>query len=206
VSVILAKNWWSLVIRGMAAIVLGLITAIRPGISLGALVLVFAVYAIIDGLVGIAGAGRAAEAHEHWGPLMIEGLAGVAAGVTAIAWPAITPLYLVYVIAAWALVTGVFEIIAALRLRKHIAGEWLLALSGLASLILGTLMLAIPLAEPLAIAFWVGAYAFVFGTLLIGLGIRLRRAVAPRARRSGIGSAVDDGPGLNESRPVKHHR
>jgi len=83
-------------------------------------------------------------------------------------------LSLIYVIAAWALVTGVLEIAAGLRLREYIRGEWLLVLSGVASLILGVLMIAIPLAGSLAIAFWVGAYAFVFGALLVGLGFRLR--------------------------------
>ena len=151
-SVLLAKNWWSLVIRGVAAIALGVITFAHPGLSLGALVLVFGFYALIDGLVKMAGAVRAIT----------------------IAWPAITALSLVYVVAAWALVTGVFEIMAAVRLRKHVSGEWLLALSGFASLILGILMIAVPLAGALAIALWVGAYAFVFGALLIGLGLRLR--------------------------------
>ena len=173
-SVILAKNWWSLVIRGLVAISLGLITVVWPGISLGRLVLVFFVYVLIDGLLGVAGAARAAEEHERWGPLLIEGLAGIATAIVTIAWPTITALSLVYVIAAWALVTGVLEIAAGLRLREYIPGEWLLVLSGVASLILGMLMIAIPLAGSLAIAFWVGAYAFVFGALLVGLGFRLR--------------------------------
>jgi uncharacterized membrane protein HdeD (DUF308 family) len=172
--ILLAKNWWSLILRGVAAISLGVITIVRPGITLGALVLLFGFYALIDGLLSFAGAVRAAEAHERWGALLIEGLAGIAAGIVTFAWPAITALSLVYVIAAWALVTGIFEIAAAVRLRKYVAGEWLLALSGVASLILGILMLSVPLAGALAIAFWVGAYAFVFGVLLIALGFRLR--------------------------------
>jgi uncharacterized membrane protein HdeD (DUF308 family) len=112
----------------------------------------------------------------------------VTAGIIALAWPAITALYLLYVIAAWALVTGVFEIIAALRLRKFIAGEWLFALSGAASLILGILILAVPLTRPLAIAYWVGAYALVFGALLIGLGIRLRTWLKSPSAGSQLGS------------------
>src|SRR2546427_1657065 len=122
----------------------------------------------------MAGAVRAGKAHERWGALMLEGIAGIVVWIITIAWPAITALSLVYVVAAWALVTGVFEIMAAVRLRKHVSGEWLLALSGFASLILGILMIAVPLAGALAIALWVGAYAFVFGVLLIGLGFRLR--------------------------------
>jgi uncharacterized membrane protein HdeD (DUF308 family) len=173
-TVILAKNWWSLVIRGVAAILLGVITFIWPGITLGALVLLFGFYALIDGLVSLAGAVRAAGAHERWGALLIEGLAGIAAGIITFAWPSITALSLVYVIAAWALVTGVFEIVAAARLRKYIEGEWLLALSGLASLVLGVVMIALPLAGALAIAYWIGIYAFIFGVLLVALGFRLR--------------------------------
>ena len=173
-KILIAKNWWSLVLRGLAAIVLGLITIVWPGITLGALVLLFGAYALIDGLLSLAGAVRAAENHERWGALLFEGLAGIAAGIVTFAWPAITALTLVYVIAAWALITGVFEIAAAVRLRKVLPGEWLLALSGFASLILGILMIAVPLAGALAIAFWVGIYAFVFGALLIALGLRLR--------------------------------
>jgi uncharacterized membrane protein HdeD (DUF308 family) len=91
-----------------------------------------------------------------------------------IAWTAITALTLAYIISAWAFITGIFEIAAAFRLRRYVSGEWLLALRGFASLILGMLMIAIPLASPLPIAAWIGAYGFIFGALLIGLGFRLR--------------------------------
>src|SRR5579872_2825589 len=144
--ILIAKNWWSLVLRGLAAILLGFITVIWPGITLGALVLLFGAYALIDGVLSLVGAVRAAESHERWGVLLFEGLAGIVAGIVTFVWPAITALTLIYVIAAWALVTGVFEIVAAIRLRKYIPGEWMLGLSGLASLILGILMIAVPLA------------------------------------------------------------
>jgi len=173
-KVVLARNWWLLVIRGVIGILLGVVTFIWPGITLGALVLLFGFYALIDGLLSLAGAVRAASTHERWGALLIEGLAGIAAGIITFAWPSITALSLVYLIAAWALVTGVLEIIAAARLRKYIEGEWLLALSGVTSLVLGILMIALPLVGAFAIAYWVGAYAFVFGVLFIALGFRLR--------------------------------
>src|SRR5260370_34721644 len=132
VSVILAKNWWSLVIRGLAAIALGLITLVqwetRSGITLRTLAQVFFVYTLFDGLVSIAGALRAAEAHQRWTSLLMEGLAGIATAILTIAWPRITVFSLIYIIAAWALFTGVFEIAAALRLRRYVRGEWLLAL------------------------------------------------------------------------------
>src|SRR5438105_15380938 len=120
-SFILAKNWWSLVLRGLVGIVIGVITFIWPGITLGALVLLFAAYALIDGLVAIAGAVRAAETHERWGILILEGVLGVAVAVISVAWPAITAVAFVYLIAVWALATGIIEILAAVRLRRYLA-------------------------------------------------------------------------------------
>ncbi len=172
--ILLAKNWWSLVIRGLVAILFGLITFAWPGITLAALVLLFGAYALIDGIVSLVGVFRASRAHERWGALLLEGLAGIIAGLVTFFWPAITALALVYVIAAWALVTGVFEIAAAIRLRKYITGEWLLVLSGVVSVILGLLFIIAPLAGALAIALWVGIYAVIFGGLLVALGLRLR--------------------------------
>ena len=174
-QVILAKNWWSLVIRGMAAILLGVITVVRNAISIDELGLLFFVYALFDGVVGIAGAARAGEAHSRWTNLMIEGLTGMGAAVAVItlrATGAVLPLE--SVIAAWALATGVLEIAAARRLRKHIAGEWLLALSSTASLALGIMTIALPRANTAGIASRVGAYGFAFGIVLIALAFRLR--------------------------------
>ncbi|MFL6351052.1 MAG: HdeD family acid-resistance protein [Bryobacteraceae bacterium] len=171
---VLANNWWSLVIRGLIAILLGILTLARPGITVGALVILFGAYAFIDGVVNIAGAWRASKAHERWGVLVIEGVVGILAGIVTFAWPAITAIVLIYVIAAWAIVTGIFEIMAAVRLRKHISGEWLLALAGVASVVFGILLMAAPLIGALVIGIWIGVYALIFGAMLIGLGLRLR--------------------------------
>ena len=173
-SVILAKNWWSLAIRGAVAIALGLIALAAHDVTIKTLVFAFFGYAFIDGLVALAGAVRAAESHERWASMLLEALAGMAVALIAVAWPAITALELIRLIAAWALATGVFEIASAIRLRKIVPGEWLLVLSGVASLVLGTLMAALPLAGATAIATWMGTYAVVFGALLLGLGLRLR--------------------------------
>lgn len=170
----LAKNWWSLVLRGIAAILLGVITFLWPGITITALVFLFGGYALVDGVLSIAGAVRAAERRDRWGVLLIEGIVGIAAGFITMLWPAITALALVYVIAAWAIVTGAFEIAAAIRLRKVIRGEWLLALGGIASVVFGILMIIAPLAGALVIALWVGAYALVFGVVMVALGFKLR--------------------------------
>ena len=173
-EVALARNWWSLVIRGLVAIALGIVTFAWPAITVAALVLVFGAYALVDGVVSIVGAWKAARAHERWVALIFEGIAGIiTAAVTAI-FPGLTALALVYLIAAWALVTGVLEIVAAVRLRQYVAHEWLLALSGVASLIFGFLAILLPLAGAVAIALGIGIYALVFGVLLIGLGFRLR--------------------------------
>lgn len=170
----LARNWWSLVIRGILGIVIGLITFLWPGITLMALVFLFAGYALVDGAVSLAGAVHAAQAHERWAALLIEGLLGIVAAVITVLWPAITALGLVLVIAAWAILTGVAEVVAAVRLRRHISGEWLLALAGFASIVFGVLVAAVPLAGALVIAIWFGVYALVFGIMLLVLGFRLR--------------------------------
>jgi uncharacterized membrane protein HdeD (DUF308 family) len=180
-AVILAKNWWSLLIRGVSAIVFGGIAVLWRDISLSTLILAFFGYALLDGLVALAGAIRAAEEGERWGSLLIEALAGIGIAVIGAAWPSMTALKFIRLIAAWALVTGVFELISAARLRQYIRGELLMALSGVASLLLAALILTLPLAGVSAhrdvrqdIARWIGAYALFFGVLLVGLGLRLR--------------------------------
>jgi uncharacterized membrane protein HdeD (DUF308 family) len=174
-SIALATNWWSLVVRGVAALLFGILTIMWPGITLTALVFLFAGYALIDGIVNIAGMVKAIHGHERWGVMLLEGIVGVVAAVVSVAWPAITAVALVYLIAAWAIVTGVFEVAAAMRLRKHVSGEWLLALSGIASLIFGILLMVAPLTGALVMALWIGAYALIFGALLVVLGFRLQR-------------------------------
>jgi uncharacterized membrane protein HdeD (DUF308 family) len=171
---ILARNWWSLVLRGVLGIILGVITFVWPGITLTALVFLFAGYALLDGALSLAGALRAAEAHERWGALLFEGIVGILAAFVTALWPAITALALVFVIAAWAIVTGIAEIAAAVRLRRQIHGEWMLALAGVASILFGVLLAAMPLAGALVLALWVGAYMLVFGVMLVALGLRLR--------------------------------
>jgi uncharacterized membrane protein HdeD (DUF308 family) len=173
-TIAIANAWWSLVVRGLVAIVLGVAALAWPGITLNVLLILFGAYALIDGCMSLADAWQASKVHERWGALLLKGLAGIAAAVITVAWPAITALALVYVIAFWAVVTGAFEIAAAVRLRKFIAGEWLLALAGIASILFGVLLMAVPLAGALVIALWVGAYTVVLGALLVGLGLEMR--------------------------------
>jgi len=173
-QVVIARNWWSLVIRGLVGILFGIITFAWPGITFAALVIVFGAYALLDGVFSLVGAVKAAQAHERWGALVFLGVTGIGAGVVTVLWPTITAFVLVCLIAAWAIVTGVFEIAAAVRLRRYIEGEWLLALAGIASLVFGMLIIIAPLAGALVIALWVGAYALVSGVMLVTLGIKLR--------------------------------
>jgi uncharacterized membrane protein HdeD (DUF308 family) len=170
----LSRNWWAIVLRGLAGMTFGLVTFFAPGISLAALVLVFGAYAFADGVLAIISAIRRERPGDRWWLLLLEGIAGIAAGVVTLLWPGITALVLLYVIAAWALVTGVLEIAAAIRLRKAIKGEWLLILSGILSVALGVMLVLWPGPGALALVIWIGAYAFVFGALLLALGLRLR--------------------------------
>jgi uncharacterized membrane protein HdeD (DUF308 family) len=170
----LSHNWWVVMLRGLAGIAFGLVTFFAPGISLAALVLVFGAYAFADGVLAIISAIRRERPGQRWWLLLLEGIAGIAAGVVTLLWPGITALVLLYLIAAWATVTGVLEIAVAIRLRKAIKGEWLLVLSGVLSVVLGVLLVLWPGPGALALVIWIGAYAFVFGALLLALGLRLR--------------------------------
>jgi uncharacterized membrane protein HdeD (DUF308 family) len=170
----LARNWWSLVIRGIVGILLGIISFAWPGITLRALVLLFGAYVLINGVMSFVGAVRAAGVRERWGALLFEGVVGILAAVVTVLWPAITALALVYIIAIWAIFSGAAEIAAAVRLRRHISNEWLLGLAGVLSILFGVLMAAAPAIGAVVIAVWFGAYALVLGVVLVALGIRMR--------------------------------
>jgi uncharacterized membrane protein HdeD (DUF308 family) len=173
-KIALITNLWALVLRGLAGIAFGLLTFAWPGITLLALVLLFGAYALVDGVVSLAGAIRAMERHERWGVLLMEGITGILAAIITMVWPGITMVGLVFLVAAWALVTGALETTAAIRLRRLVPGEWLLLLIGIASMVFGLLLMIVPIAGALVIAIWIGAYALVFGVLLVALGFRLR--------------------------------
>jgi uncharacterized membrane protein HdeD (DUF308 family) len=172
---IMAHHWWSFVLRGVIAIIFGLLTFLLPGMTLLALVWIFGFFATLDGIVNIAAAFRpTGPEQQRWWALLIQGILGLGAGVLAFVLPGLTALALVFLIGAWALLTGVVAIIAAVRLREHIPGEWLMILSGALSVVFGVLAAVFPGAGALAIVIWIGAYAIVFGVLLIVLGFRVR--------------------------------
>jgi uncharacterized membrane protein HdeD (DUF308 family) len=170
----LSRNWWLVVLRGVLGIAFGIITFVAPAISLAALVLLFGAYAFADGVFAIASAVRRRDTAEPWWVLLLEGLVGIGAGLVTLFLPGITALVLLYIIAGWAVATGILELVAAVRLRKEIKHEWLLALGGIASLAFGVLIALFPGAGALALVIWIGAYALVFGALLVALGFRLR--------------------------------
>jgi uncharacterized membrane protein HdeD (DUF308 family) len=162
-----------LIVRGIVGVVFGLVAFAWPGITIAAVVVIFGAYAVVDGVtnvfLGLSRPGRA----RSWATT-IQGIFGVAAGVLAFIWPGVTALVMVVFIGAWAIVTGLFEIAAAIKLRKEISGEWLLALSGLMSLTFGVLVFSFPGAGAVGIAWALGAYAMAGGAVLIALGVRLR--------------------------------
>ncbi|HEX5075371.1 MAG TPA: HdeD family acid-resistance protein [Gemmatimonadaceae bacterium] len=169
----LSHNWWAVVLRGVLGVLFGIITFFAPGLSLAALVTLYGAYALVDGVFAIVSAVRR-HGTERWGMLLLEGIAGIGAGLVTFFWPGITAIALLYLIAAWSLFTGIMEVGAAIRLRKVITGEWMLGLSGVLSIAFGVLLVLFPGAGALAVVLWIGAYAIVFGALLIGLGFRLR--------------------------------
>lgn len=170
----LSRNWWVLAIRGVAAILFGIAAFLWPGITLTVLVLLFGAYVLVDGIFAVVAGISVRKEQERWWMMVLEGVAGIIIGVLTFLYPSITALVLLYFIAAWAIVTGAFEIAAAIRLRREIEGEWLLALAGIASLIFGVLLVIMPGPGALALIWLIGAYAIVFGVLMLVLAFRLR--------------------------------
>jgi len=170
----LARNWWALFLRGAAAIIFGIIALFWPPAAIAALVAVFGAYALVDGIFNLIAAVRAGRSGQRWGALLFEGIVSLLVGVLTLFFPGFTALALVLFVGAWSLVTGVAEVVAAIKLRQFIEGEWLLALSGVLSIAFGILLFLSPLVGAIAIAIWIGTDAVVFGALLVGLALRLR--------------------------------
>jgi len=171
----LVRNWWALAIRGIAAILFGILAIIFPGATWLALLFLFGAYAFVDGIFALVLALRAVEAHERWWPLALEGLAGLVIGIITFFEPRATAFALYVTIAAWAILTGILEIVAAVRLRRHLEDELLLMIGGIASILFGILMVIVPPVGLLVVVWLVGIYAILFGILLLWLALRLRR-------------------------------
>jgi uncharacterized membrane protein HdeD (DUF308 family) len=172
-NALLARNWWIVLLRGIAAILFGLVTLFWPGITMLSLVALFAAYMLVDGAFAIASAIRAARRRERWIFLVLNGIVNIAAGVVALLWPGITVLAFVMIIAASSILSGAFMFVSAFRLNVDHGRIWLL-LGGLASLAFGVLLVLAPLAGALVLTWWIGAYALFLGCFLLILSIRLR--------------------------------
>jgi uncharacterized membrane protein HdeD (DUF308 family) len=171
----LTERWWVPVIRGLVAIIFGVLALTAPSLGLLALVIMWGAYAITDGVFNLALATRASRAGDSWGWLVFEGIISIAAGVLTFVYPGMTAFALLYIIGAWAIVTGIAEIAAAVKLRRVMTGEWMLALTGVLSILFGVLCFAYPGSGALAVVWLIATYAIVFGVLLIGLGVKLHR-------------------------------
>ena len=171
---VLARNWWALLIRGIAAVIFGILAFRWPGATLFAICILFGAYAFVDGVFAIVAAVRAAQAHERWWPFVIEGIVGLAIAAVTFYDISITFLALYFTVAVWAFVTGILEIAAGIQLRKSIANEFLLILAGLASIVFGIFMFWHPIAATVAIIWIIATYAIVFGIIMIALAFRLR--------------------------------
>jgi uncharacterized membrane protein HdeD (DUF308 family) len=173
----LARNWWLILLRGIAAIAFGILTFVWPGVTLVTLVLLYGAFAFVDGALALwAGVAGGSPAPRWW--LILVGLLGIAAGIVTAVLPGMTALLLLYFIAFWAIATGVMQIVGAIRLRKEIDNEWMLIASGVVSVLFGAIVLVAPGAGALGVLFVIGIYAIVYGVTLIGFAFRLRKHAA----------------------------
>ncbi|MCJ2024647.1 HdeD family acid-resistance protein [Methylobacterium sp. J-067] len=172
-STALARNWWLVALRGVVSILFGAIAFAAPAAFVLSLVLFFAAYMLVDGIFTIVGAIRAAQKHERWGFLLLEGLVDIVVGVAAFLVPAAAVWAFVLLLAAWAFVTGALMIAAAFRLHLHY-GRWWLLLGGIVSVLFGLALVIEPGMSALVLTWWLGAYAIAFGVMLVILGISLR--------------------------------
>ena len=173
-TVALARWWWTFIVRGILAIAFGVLAFFAPGLGIAVLVGLFAAWVIIDGIGNIIAGVRGRGLDRNWWLEILEGVVGIAAGLIALIFPAYAAQALVIIIAAWAIVTGVLEIIAAIRLRELISGEVWMGLAGVASILFGIILIVFPAAGALSLVWLISSFAIVFGIFLILLGWRLR--------------------------------
>ncbi|MTH77665.1 HdeD family acid-resistance protein [Paracoccus aestuariivivens] len=172
---LMAANWWLILLRGIAAILFGIVTLIWPGLTVFALLLVFGAYAIFDGALTLVTAFQRRNSDERWWAWALDGLLSITIGVMALFWTGPTALAFIIWMAIWGVIAGIFRIVAAIRLRNEIDGEWALGLSGLLLLIWGILMATLPAAGLLSIAWLIGTFALLIGISLIVLSFHLRK-------------------------------
>ena len=172
-AAIVVGNWWALALRGIAAILFGLIAIFWPGITAAALVLLFGIYALLDGVFALVAGLRLASRHGRSGPLLLEGVLNIVIALVIFAWPAAALVALVYLIAVWAVITGVALLVAGLALIRFM-GELLLVIGGLLSILLGVILFIHPVVGIVALSWVLGCYALLFGIMLLGAAFRVR--------------------------------
>lgn len=172
-ATILIGNWWALALRGVAAILFGIIAILWPAMTAAVLVLLFAAYALVDGVFAIVAAVRAARHHARSGPLLLEGILDLVIAAICFLWPMTALVALVYLIAIWAVITGIALVAAGITFIR-LNGEWLLVLSGVISLLLGIILFVQPATGIVALSWWFGIYALLFGIALLSAAFRLR--------------------------------
>ncbi|HET9879885.1 MAG TPA: DUF308 domain-containing protein [Candidatus Limnocylindria bacterium] len=172
--IVLARVWWAFVLRGVLAILFGVLAFLNVALAAIALVALFAAWAIIDGVTGLIAGWRTRSQDRNWWWSVVEGLLGIAAGIIAVLLPATAAVALVLVIGAWAVITGAIEIYGAIKLRAQISGELWLVLAGIGSILFGLLLFIFPTMGVVTLTWLIGGFALVFGVLLIMLGLRLR--------------------------------
>jgi uncharacterized membrane protein HdeD (DUF308 family) len=168
-AAILVGNWWALALRGIVAILFAIIVVISPEV----LILVFGFYALVDGIFALVAALRLARQHRRSTPFLVEGILNIVIAIIVFAWPAAALVALVYLIALWALISGGAMIAAGIALIRH-SGEWLLVVSGALSVVLGVILFFVPEAGVVALSWWLGAYALLFGIALLSAAFRIR--------------------------------
>jgi uncharacterized membrane protein HdeD (DUF308 family) len=169
----LFRNWWLFAVRGVIAIVFGLLALIWPRSAMLAVVFLFGAFALLDGIFAVA-VGIASHGYfERWWAVLLEGLTGIVIGILTFFWPNLTALVLLYFIAAWAVITGIFEIVAAIKFRHVIPGEWAMILNGLLSVLLGALLFVFPAAGEVGLTWLIGIYAIAAGVMEMIFGFRL---------------------------------
>jgi uncharacterized membrane protein HdeD (DUF308 family) len=171
---LLARHWWAVGLRGVIAILFGILAVAVPSITLVVLIAFFGAFVLVDGVIAVYLAIRGRENNRNWGWLLGEGIAGILIGILTFRWPGVTALVLLAFIAAWAIITGIMEIFEAIELRRVINNEWLLILSGAFSVIFGLVLLIFPGTGALAIVLLIGFYAIIYGLLLLALAWQLR--------------------------------
>jgi uncharacterized membrane protein HdeD (DUF308 family) len=170
----MTRKWWTSLVRGVAAIIFGIAAWLWQDLTISVLIGLFGAYALVDGILAVVAGLASRETNRRWWAELLTGGAGIALGIATFAWPERTGLVLLYLIAVWAIVTGLLEIVAAIQLRDAIDNEWLLGLGGVVSVIFGAVLFVFPSAGALEVRWMIGVYAILFGGVLIALSLRLR--------------------------------